>query len=257
MHSDEVLPRRAGLRAASWSRAGGGAVPVRIEVCLIMVLAGVLRFWTLGLQSYDFDEAFTVQVIHGSFTEMLRAVARSESTPPLYYVLAWIWARPFGAGEIGLRSLSALAGVALVPVVYALGSVLGSRRIGLVAAIIVATSPYLIFYSQEARSYALFALLSTAGAVCCACAIQAPTTRAYSLWAVVSVAALATHYFALFLWVGQLLASSCSVLLGVCSPGRAERLLSQRPRSCCLRSIRPAQGTWIGSARAVFRSGCV
>jgi 4-amino-4-deoxy-L-arabinose transferase-like glycosyltransferase len=179
---------------------------VWIAVCLVTALAAVLRLTTLGLQSYEFDEAATLYVIHGSFTHMLHGVARNESTPPLYYVLAWVWARAFSTGEGALRLLSALAGVATVPVVYAVGRTLASRRIGLVAAALVATSPYLVFYSQEARSYALFALLSTAGVLCCIRAIQRPTVVTYGLWAGVSIAALATHYFAVFPWVGQVVA---------------------------------------------------
>ena len=49
---------------------------------------------------------------------MLREVKASESNPPLYYVLAWGWAKAFGTGEVGLRSLSALFGAATVPVAY-------------------------------------------------------------------------------------------------------------------------------------------
>ena len=174
-----------------------------IAVGVITLLAAVLRFSTLGLQSYEVDEAATLFVIRGSFAHMLHGVVRYEATPPLYYVLAWVWAKVFGTGELGLRLFSALAGVATVPVVYALGRTLASRRIGLVAATIVATSPYLVFYSQEARSYALFTLLSTGGMLCCVRAIQNPGRRTFGLWAGVSIAAVATHYFALFPLVGQ------------------------------------------------------
>ena len=177
-----------------------------IEVSAVTALAALLRLTTLGLQSYEFDEGATVYVIRGSFTDMLHGVARHESTPPLYYVLAWIWAQAFGTGEAGLRLFSAVAGIATVPVVYAVGRTLASRRIGLVAATLVATSPYLVFYSQEARSYALFALLSTAGVLFCVRAIQSPDARTIGLWVGVSIAAIATHYFALFPFVGEVVA---------------------------------------------------
>ena len=60
---------------------------------------------------------------------MLHAIPESEATPYFYYVLAWPWARVFGFGEIGLRSLSALAGTAIVPVAYGAGTALVSRRV--------------------------------------------------------------------------------------------------------------------------------
>ena len=62
------------------------------------------------------------------------AVGFSESAPPLYYALAWLWTQLTGTGEFGLRSLSALAGVATVPVAYLLGAELRDRRAGIVAA---------------------------------------------------------------------------------------------------------------------------
>ena len=96
-----------------------------------------------------------MRVIPGSFDEMLHRVKTSESNPPLYYVLAWAWAKAFGTGEFGLRSLTAVFGAATVPVGYLVGRQLTGRRAGLVLAALIAVNPMLIWYSQEARSYAL------------------------------------------------------------------------------------------------------
>ena len=104
----------------------------------LWILAGLtalgvaLRFASLGVQSYHHDEVITaLRVLPGSFGEMLHAVKVSESNPPLYYVLGWAWAKEFGTGEVGLRSLSALFGAATVPVGYLIGRQLASRRAGL------------------------------------------------------------------------------------------------------------------------------
>src|SRR5438067_4239503 len=87
----------------------------------IAVAGAVLRFATLGVQSYWLDEAATVHLVRKGFGPMISGVARGESTPPLYYALAWVWAKVFGTGEVGLRSLSALLGTATIVVAYALG----------------------------------------------------------------------------------------------------------------------------------------
>ncbi len=102
-----------------------------------------------------------VRILHPSLFDTLGAVPRSESTPPLYYLAAWLWSRPFGTGEVGLRSLSALAGTASIAIVY-LGAVALPlpRRAGLIAAAIVAVSPVAIWFSQDARAYALVFLLT-------------------------------------------------------------------------------------------------
>ncbi len=85
--------------------------PATIAVAALTVLAAALRFYRLGHQGFWFDEANTALLVHLSPGKMLGLIPQSESTPPLYYCLAWVWARIFGYGEVGLRSLSAVAGV--------------------------------------------------------------------------------------------------------------------------------------------------
>src|SRR4249920_788834 len=124
--------------------------------------AAALRFATLGLQSYHHDEVVTAsRVLRGSFWHAMDAVGFSESAPPLYYALAWVWTQVTGTGEVGLRSFSALAGVATVPVAYLLGAELRDRAAGIAAAALVAVNPMLLWYSQEARAYALLVLLTS------------------------------------------------------------------------------------------------
>ena len=110
----------------------------------------------------------------------MEAVGFSESAPPLYYALAWVWTQLTGTGEVGLRSLSALAGVATVPVAYLLGAELRGRRAGIVAAALVAVNPMLLWYSQEARGYALLALLTAAAALYFVRALDARRRRTRS-----------------------------------------------------------------------------
>src|SRR3954469_12915120 len=122
-----------------------------------ITLAGaLLRFATLDVQSYWLDEVATVNILRHGFGDMISAVSAGESTPPLYYVLAWVWSKLFGTGEVGLRSLSALFGTLAVPAAYLTARRLASPVAGAIAAGLVALNPYLVWYSQEARSYALF-----------------------------------------------------------------------------------------------------
>ncbi len=154
-----------------------------------MLLAFALRVGTLGLQSLDGDEGFTAQIAGKSFGDAMAQIPDTESTPPLYYALVWLWTKLAGTSEWGLRSLSALAGVAAVPVIYAIGAALKSPRVGLVAAAFATVSPLLVWYSQEARAYMLFMLLTSV-------ALLFLLRGRVWLWALASAAALATHYFA-------------------------------------------------------------
>jgi hypothetical protein len=164
----------------------------------ITLVAALLRFATLDRQSLWSDEAMTWALVHKDFVDMLRTIPHTESTPPLYYVLVWLWAKVFGYGEVGLRSLSAVAGTATVPVTYYAGNVLLGRRVGVAAAAVVSVSPILVWYSQEARAYALVVLLCAVSFAALTRALATPAPRSLAVWAAASVLAMATHYFAFF-----------------------------------------------------------
>jgi 4-amino-4-deoxy-L-arabinose transferase-like glycosyltransferase len=183
----------------------------------LTVFAAGLRFATLGVQSYHHDEIVTAsRVLRDGFWHAMDAVGFSESAPPLYYALAWLWTQVTGTGEFALRSLSALAGAATVPVAYLLATELktpptgrkpepgsgfrpvGGSRAGIAAAALVAVNPMSIWYSQEARAYALFGLLTALSLLYFVRALDRGRRRDFVAWGVASVLALATHYFAAF-----------------------------------------------------------
>jgi 4-amino-4-deoxy-L-arabinose transferase-like glycosyltransferase len=180
-------------------------IPARLSHRVLWALAGLtalglaVRFASLGVQAYHHDEVITAaRVIPGSFTEMFGQVKGSESNPPLYYVLAWGWAKAFGASEVELRSLTALFGAATVPVAFLIGRELASNRAGLIAAALVAVSPMLIWYSQEARSYALLVFFGALALLFFVRALRTRDGRDLGLWALASALALCSHYFAVF-----------------------------------------------------------
>jgi uncharacterized membrane protein len=175
-------------------------VPSEIAVIAAITAVGAaLRFATLTDQSYWFDEATTAHALQLGFGGLLHAVRTTESTPPLYYVVAWLWAKVFGTGEAGVRSLSAVAGTALIPITYLCGRELLSRAAGYVAAALVAVSPFMIWYSQEARAYMLFAAFSGLSLLFFARARRDPSTANLTWWTVFSALAVLTHFFAGFL----------------------------------------------------------
>jgi mannosyltransferase len=165
----------------------------------LTALAAVLRFATLGVQAYHHDEIVTAsRILRDGFGHAMNAVGFSESAPPLYYALAWVWTQVAGTGEFGLRSLSAVAGVATVPVAYLVGLELRGRRAGLMSAALVAVNPMMLWYSQEGRAYALLVMLCAVSLLYCVRALRSGRRRDFVFWGVASALALATHYFAVF-----------------------------------------------------------
>ena len=165
----------------------------------LTVLGAVLRFATVSHQSFWLDEALAARELHLSFGAMLRSISRGEPNPPLYFVLAWPWAKLFGTSEAGIRSLSVVAGTALIPIAYLCGRELVSRRAGMLAAAFVALSPFMIWYSQEAREYMLLAAFCGASFLFFARLWHESSRRNLIWWAVFSALAVLTHYFAAFL----------------------------------------------------------
>jgi hypothetical protein len=177
--------------------------PAVVAVAAITLLGALLRFYRLGHQGFWFDEGNTALLVHLSPGKMLGLIPQSESTPPLYYCVGWVWARIFGYGEVGLRSLSALAGVLAVPVAYGTAARLVSVRAGVIAAALVAFNPLLIWYSQEARSYELLVLFSGLSLLGFAHLLRRPSPRAAAGWVIASALALATHYYAVLIVVPE------------------------------------------------------
>jgi mannosyltransferase len=184
----------------------GDAEPLRLRRRLsgepllgaIVAIGTLVRFTTLSTQSLWADEGFTAQIAGHSLSSAVSQVPHTESTPPLYYALAWIWAHVFGSSAFALRSLSALLGSLTVAAVFWAGRPFVGRRAALGAAALTAVSPIMVWYSQEARAYALMVLLCvlTLGFFV---RVLAQERRAWLVgWAGCSAAALATHYFAVF-----------------------------------------------------------
>jgi mannosyltransferase len=190
------------------ARAARSAVPLARwwPLAALTILAAALRFSTLGLQSFWYDEAFTpVHVLHPSLWATLRSVLHTENTPPLWYLLAWADSRILGTGEIALRLPSAIAGVATVPIAWAIGRELSSRACATVAAALVAVNPLFVWYSQEARAYALFVALSALAMLCFLRAARDPTPARMAAFAATGTLALLSHYFAVFLLIPMVL----------------------------------------------------
>jgi mannosyltransferase len=168
----------------------------------LILLAAALRLATLTEQGFWYDEAFTpVHVLHAGLGATLKSLVHSENTPPLWYLLAWADARVLGDGALALRLPSALAGIATVPVVWAIGSELAGRRAALIGAALVAVNPLFVWYSQEARAYGLFVFFAALAMLCFARLLHRPSGTRATLFALSGALALLTHYFAAFLLV--------------------------------------------------------
>ena len=180
-------------------------------------------------QSIIADELSTYWIIKGhSLGDVLSSVrSDDEITPPLYFVLAWLSTK-LGSNPDLVRLPSLVAGTATIPLVYMLGARTVGRSAGLIGATIFTLSPFMIYYSTEARAYAVMLVLLTASTLALLTAVEGGRARWWVVYAVCSCGALLSHYTAAFplaaqfawaLWAHRdalrpLLLSNVGVLIG-------------------------------------------
>ncbi len=148
---------------------------------------------------------------------VLRAVLLSDTSPPFYYLLLYLWTLIWGTSDFALRSLSVLCSLACFPfVVKVARRTGGSQSVG-PACLLFPLAPLLFYYSTEGRMYSLLllALLATALA---ALKLQEKggSLSGNLMWIGSSAAGLLTHYFFVFPWVGI-------VIFQLLRPGKLNR----------------------------------
>jgi mannosyltransferase len=153
--------KKVRLSGISRGQREGRRFNLRLLLLAILLLAAILRFYRLDAQSFWNDEGNSARIAERTPGLILEG-AEGDIHPPGYYLLLHYWRALFGHSEFALRSLSVGAGLALVVFTYLLGRHLFGEPTGLVAAFLGAISPFAVYYSQEARMYALLAALSAA-----------------------------------------------------------------------------------------------
>jgi mannosyltransferase len=163
----------------------------------VLVVAVVLRFVTVS--DLWLDEAQSVAIATEPTPAAVLAALREDGAPPLYYLLLAGWTSLFGTSDLAVRSLSGLASVAALPLVWALGRRLGGPTVGTAALLLLATNPFAIRYATETRMYALLVLLTAAAGLALLRVLDRPGRGAQAGLAVLTGLLLLTHYWALFL----------------------------------------------------------
>jgi hypothetical protein len=191
-------------------------------LAVITAVGVVLRAVFVGDQSLGYEEVFTAKIVEQStLAGVWRGVKATESTPPLYYVLSWLWIKLSAShSATALRMVSLAAGSLTSPVSFLAARRFVSTRPALVVAWLCAVSPLLVSYSIYARSYALLVLAGALSVWALGALLEQPSWRRWLLWALAAAVCLWTHYFAAFLLVAEV------AVLFVRLPGARTALLA-------------------------------
>ncbi|MBK8987071.1 MAG: glycosyltransferase family 39 protein [Chloroflexi bacterium] len=128
----------------------------------ILLLSFALRLHRVGDRALWWDEGWSIWVARQSLAAIVYQTGH-DVHPPLYFGLLHLWRAASGDSEFALRSLSVVFGSLTIAAVYLLGRSVGGWRVGLLAALFLATSRFHIVWSQEIRMYALAGFLAALG----------------------------------------------------------------------------------------------
>jgi 4-amino-4-deoxy-L-arabinose transferase-like glycosyltransferase len=162
---------------------------------LLLCIAAALRFYRLGQDSLWSDEYATLRTAAQPFWDISAAAIRYNAfEPPLYFWLLHVVMRCFGNSESSLRLLSALAGTLTIPMVWLLVEELTeNHRIATLSAVLLALNPLHLWYSQEARPYALMVAFASAALFFVARAMRTGATSQWGGFAVCTTLGMLTH----------------------------------------------------------------
>lgn len=163
----------------------------------MVLFATALRFYRLDAQSFWNDEGNSARLVERPVALILRGTA-ADIHPPGYYLLLHGWRALAGDSEFALRGFSALCGVLTVAVAASLGRRAGGWRVAGAAAGLTAAHPLLVYYSQEARMYALLALLAALTWGAMVWLMRSPSRRAVAVLTGSIALGLYTQYTYLF-----------------------------------------------------------
>jgi mannosyltransferase len=209
-----------GLEALGARVRDGGPWVVAGGLLLLVVVSVLLRSQAMYAK-YWIDEGLSVQIAAHGFLD-IPGVLRQDGSPPLYYMLLHVWVQVVGDGEARTHLLSLIFATATIPAAFWAGTSLFGRAQGWGCAVIAAFIPYLTYYAQETRMYALVVLLSVVVAASFAHVFARRDRRLLPVFALSGTAAIYTHNWALFL-LAAAGAAWLVLTLRVAQPGEERR----------------------------------
>jgi mannosyltransferase len=176
----------------------------RAWLAVLLVIASALRLAALGRQSFWYDEAVSVWLASHPVADLLRFRVGDLGNPPLYPSLLRVWTLGFGNGDAAVRALSAVLGIATVPLVYAVGRRIVGVSAALAGTLLFCLAPFHLQMAQEARTYTLLTLAGTTSVYTLLRALEQPQRWRWwiALGLAVGVMAL-SHYFGIFLALAE------------------------------------------------------
>lgn len=189
----DIKPSPLGARLRVLAAPGGVALAMAA-----VVVGCVLRF--IAPAGLWLDETLSVNISRLPLTQIPGALVQ-DGSPPLYYYLLHYWMLVFGQGDFAVRALSGVVSVSTLPLMWAAGRRAGGRAAGWAALLLVACSPWAIYYATDTRMYSLMAFEAVAFYLIARRALEFPSRGRLVAVTLITAALMYTHYWDLYLVV--------------------------------------------------------
>ena len=175
-------------------------------VAVPCALAALLAFYDITARSLWLDEAASVAIASQHGVALWHAMEHDGGNMLVYYALLHVLLGLFGDGVLVIRFASALATAATVAIVSLLAHRLFDRRVAFAAGLLTAVSLPLVYWGQNARSYALMMTFVAASFLAFATLVESPSRWAWLAYVAAMVLAAYMSFEALLVVPAQLLA---------------------------------------------------
>jgi 4-amino-4-deoxy-L-arabinose transferase-like glycosyltransferase len=177
------------------------------QVVGLMLLAFILRTWSIDEQSLRGDEALSVIYAQKPWLEIVEITRTVSGHPPLFYLGLHLWEKVAGISEFATRFFAAWWGTLVVALVFVLANALFGAKAAQWATLLMAINPFHIWHAQDVRPYSMLTAFALLACLIFWRALSWPGARGprsglrgwWLLYALSGLLVVYVHYFGAFL----------------------------------------------------------
>ena len=176
-------------------------------IVLLILTGSILRFYKVDFQSVWVDEIFSLNNASPdkSFGQIFNYIKTYDPHPPLYYFCLNVLFKIFGYSTFVMRFFSAFLGVLGLISIFFLAKEMMNKKVAIVAVLLTSFNYFHIYYSQEARMYSMLFLTTCVAYLFLIRFIKNPSQKTALFYCASSLLMIYTHFFALFVWIYQII----------------------------------------------------
>lgn len=176
---------------------------IKEKIWIYPVLLGlVLRLYKITASSIWHDEGYTMWLIRYPFGEIISRTAR-DVHPPAYYFFAKVWTMVFGNSNFSIRFLSLLFSIGIIYFAYKTIELVFNKRAAFWTSILIAASPFMVRFGQEARMYGVVAFFTTVATYLLVRYLKEGDRKYLYFYAPAMIIAMYTQYYSFFVIISH------------------------------------------------------